>query len=679
MFKNMVKKYNFFKVHQRLVEANDARLRQELENLLIIVLYTPYFVVGLIAHIIVTLHYNLPMMPAVVLALDLIFMSILFIYMARVKGHEVAISRIINFNLSICTILVYAVYYSYAGLAFWLMPLIIILPTLLSLQLTTYLYISITIIILTAYTLVWYKPFDNNQFLVESISFMIIYAIIIIKTYYLKQLQKQTVMHQLKQYNEIVVQKEEIDKMYKKLISSKEELIEKNVKLVNYTNLIEQQTKDVDFYTNYDPMTKLPNRRQIRTILENLIASDKGERVFAFASLDLDDFKIVNDTLGHDFGDDLIKAIAKNLIAVVHSKDVLGRLGGDEFAIIIKRDLSRAELEAYFQLIANVFEEAIEVNSYAVTIKASIGIAIYPTDSANVEGIVGAADTAMYEAKMEKNSHIVFFKENMRQQIIERVEREGSLVNALENEQLFVEFQPLIDASNSKIIGFEALVRWTLPGQGLVPPLEFIGIAEKNGLIAEITKFVLNKVCIAIKNLRNIYDDDFYISINLSPVQFINTDVIGEVTEIIEKHQVDPQDIVLEITESTYINNKVIATEIINTFRDYGLKIAIDDFGTGYSSLEQLIKVPCDIVKIDRSFINLIGDDSNYNPMFLKFIVDLAKNLEMKIVAEGVESEAQINFLRQIHCDIFQGYYYSRPISLREIIEEVHQTKFMAS
>ncbi len=684
MFKNLMEKYNFFNVHQELVEATDPDERQRLENLLIIVLYTPYIFVSLILHLILMFTFQLYTISSYLLVVVLFVSTISLLSIIPKKGNEYFYSHFINLMISICSVSGYFAYHDYWEMAYWLLPLIIILPTILSLQYTTYYYTAVTIILLSAHLFVNEEMNLFKYHFAQNFTFIVIYSITIIKIYYLKLLQNQTIIHQQKQFNEISEQKEQIKDMYDAVIKSEEELRATNNKLLDYTQLLKEKTSDVDFYANYDPLTRLPNRNFMLKTLEKLIYDYdcEGENGFIFASFDLNDFKIINDTLGHDIGDQLLQIIADDLSDKVRDEDIFCRIGGDEFALIIPRtlsreDLKRDDLNKYFKQILEIFNDKIEVDTYAVSCQASVGVAIFPMHSLTIEGIIGAADTAMYNAKQDKLSAVSYFEEEMKNQIIKRVEREEMLDQALKNEQLFVEFQPLVISTDSKVVGFEALVRWTLPGQGVVPPYEFIDIAEKNGMIADITKFVLKQACLAIKNLKNIYRDNFYISVNLSPVQFINDDVVNEVKSVVIKYDINPNNIVLEITESAYINNKILASDIINQLRDFGFRIAIDDFGTGYSSIEQLIKVPCDIVKIDKAFVDIIDDRKDGNPAILRSIIDLAENLNMKVIAEGVETINQVNYLKNINCNIFQGYYFSRPVSLQTIITEIPQDKFM--
>ncbi len=679
IMKKIIDKVNFFRVNRELMRASDPDLRRYLENVLILVLYTPYFVFGLIAHLCVRNVLDVNPLYYHILTVYLFFVIILFIFLGMKKLNVILTSHIINLGISISLVLIYFAYFKYFELAFWLLPIVVIMPTLFHFQYTTYFYSVVTVTILFIHIVfVKHVQFAGVNYL-ENFFFLVIYILMLMKLYYLKLLQKETVIYLQNQIKEVIEQKTELAVMYEEVIATQEELKENNIKLTEYTREIEKMNKDVDFYSNYDPLTRLPNRNLMTKTLNNLIDGVYGQEqdYFSFLILDLNDFKIINDTLGHHVGDEVLKIVSSRLQNRINTKDILFRIGGDEFAIILTNRRNREETKRYVESILGIFEQIIQVDSYELYCNASVGVSVYPEDANNVEGLVGAADTSMYISKQDKGSDITFYKEEMKQEIMKRADRKKLLGKALENEQLFCEFQPLVDSLSSKIRGFEALVRWVLPGQGVIPPNEFIDIAEKNGMISDITKFVLKQACLAVKNLSEIYKEEFYISVNLSPVQFINKDVINEVKSVVAEYEVDPSKIVLEVTETSYINNKVLASEIITEFRNFGFRLAIDDFGTGYSSLDQLIKVPCDIIKIDRSFVNIIDEGSEYNPEILDSVVTLANTLKMKVVAEGVETIEQIDYLRKIKCDVFQGYYFSKPIRLEEIIQNVAQDKFV--
>ena len=413
-----------------------------------------------------------------------------------------------------------------------------------------------------------------------------------------------------------------------------------------------------------DFLTGLPNREYLKeTLSERLVSCNESECAGTIFYIDLDDFKIINDNFGHQFGDRLLCIIADRLKGHFAGwEDVfIARLGGDEFVVNLDAVHSIGEVEKIAAELINLSQRSLQVDGHHFHLPFSIGIAIYPRDGTSVDDLLKKADTAMYKAKVRGRKCYMFYHESMGEAIARKVDMGENLRHAVETEELRLFYQPQIDTETGEIVGFEALLRWFSPVYGLVPPLDFIPLAEENGMIIEIGKWVFETACAFIARLAGVVERDLCISINVSPIQFMQDDFPDTLLEVIKKYNLDPPSLGIEITENTLIESFDVVVEKIQYLRELGFHIYLDDFGTGYSSLNYLKNLPIDTVKIDKSFIDDISVNKT-DRRLLSSIVDMAKGLGLAVVAEGVETADQLRLLIESDCTQIQGYLISRPV-----------------
>ena len=431
---------------------------------------------------------------------------------------------------------------------------------------------------------------------------------------------------------------------------------------------IKETEKQLHHQAHHDSLTGLPNRLLLNARLEHTIQMAQREATnVAVLFLDLDHFKKVNDSLGHAAGDHLLKLVAKRLLLSVREGDTVARLGGDELAIVLgslnhSRDAAMTARE-----VLDGLSEPFELEEHDIFVSASIGISIYPQDGRDAPALLKNADVAMYIAKSEGRNAYHFYSEDLTIKACESLSLETDLYRALERNELLLHYQPQISLQSGCIVGVEALVRWLHPEIGLIPPSSFIPLAEENGLIEAIGIWVLRNACAQAKAWQEDGLTPFRVAVNLSGRQLRNDNIALEVRNILEETGLDPCYLELELTESSVMKQAEQALKRLNALRELGITTAIDDFGTGYSSLSYLKLFPIDRLKIDRSFVRDIPHDAN-DVAIVKAIVTLGHSLNLSVVAEGVETQAQRELLTSIGCDEMQGYLYSAPRTASELL-----------
>ena len=433
--------------------------------------------------------------------------------------------------------------------------------------------------------------------------------------------------------------------------------------------LIESQKK-LEYLSTHDELTGLLNRRLFNTSFEEVLESAKEKKTkLALLFIDLDQFKQVNDTLGHIVGDELLVKVANRLSLYLGKNNTLGRIGGDEFTIYLEDIKDRDEVDVFAQNILDEFHRPFECGEYEINITASIGISIYPYDGFDYVTLSKNADLAMYKSKDVGRNNYSFFSVEFSNYLQKRTGVINALKVALQNKDEFILlYQPKISVETKKIVGIEALIRWNSSVLGFVRPDEFISVAEDTHMIIEIGKWVLNKACEDFVKLKNDGYALEHISINVSTVQLKFSDMLESVKEAIEQTNISAKDIELEVTESYTATNEVDVIETLGKFREMGISIAIDDFGTGYSSLSYLQKIPITRLKIDKAFVDNLPDSSESEAV-VKSIIALAESFNLKITVEGVETQEQVKFFEDKYCHDIQGYVYSKPISFDELKE----------
>jgi len=429
--------------------------------------------------------------------------------------------------------------------------------------------------------------------------------------------------------------------------------------------------EQVQFLAFYDALTGLPNRTLLRDRLANAMAAARrrGEKV-ALLFLDLDRFKVINDSLGHSSGDLLLQEVATRLKNSAREHDTVARQGGDEFVIVMAgiRDVPDAAVAA--ERIMDSMCSEFMIQGHSLTVSCSIGISVYPDHGADIETLVKHADAAMYSAKESGRNAFRFFSEHMTEQAVERLTIEHNLRSALDKNELFLVYQPQAELATGGMIGVEALLRWKHPELGLVPPDRFIRVAENTGLILPIGEWVLKTACTTARGWQDEGLTPMPVAVNVSAVQFRQEGFRALVRRILDETGLPPQYLELELTESVLLLNADLTFPVLQELKAMGVRLAIDDFGTGYSSLSYLRQFPVHRLKIDRSFVKAVAVNSD-DAAITSAIISMGKNLNLKVIAEGVEDQAQMDFLKAHRCDEIQGYYFGPPVSSEEIAQKL--------
>jgi len=427
-----------------------------------------------------------------------------------------------------------------------------------------------------------------------------------------------------------------------------------------------QSEVELDRLARQDALTGLANRQALRRALDDaLVGAVRRKHRCSVFLLDLDRFKAVNDTLGHPAGDTLLRLVALRLTDEVGDKGQVGRLGGDEFQVVLPSLSSQAELSELAQAIIDSVSRPYTINGTAVSIGTSIGIVTSDYDDRTSDDLIRDADLALYAAKAAGKGCYRFFAADMHEAARQRQLMESDLRVALEKGELWLAYQPCVDASSEEVTGFEALIRWNHPERGLVSPAEFIPLAEEIGLINEIGEWVLRTACAEAAT----WPKHITVAVNLSPIQFKSHALPTIVRMVLNDTDLAPAQLELEITEGVFLNNDDHVHEMIGGLKAIGVKLALDDFGTGYSSLSYLQRVPFDKIKIDRSFVSGASDPQSRNAALIRAMVGLASDLKMQTTAEGVETHEELALIRSLGCSLVQGYLFGKPMPLEEARE----------
>lgn len=425
----------------------------------------------------------------------------------------------------------------------------------------------------------------------------------------------------------------------------------------------EEKLEELSFY---DPLTHLPNRVLFHDRLSVGVSIAKREKhLLAVLLIDLDRFKVVNDSLGHNVGDELLELIAQRFLTLGRESDTVARLGGDEFAVLLPELNSAEDASVVAQNFIDSLQDPFCFSGHTINIGASIGVSIFPSDGADVDGLIKRAELALYKAKEQGRNTYQYFSQELQDAVSEQLEMEDEMRHAILNQQFTLYYQPKFSLATNKVTGMEALVRWIHPEKGLIPPDKFIPLAEESGLIISLGEWILQEACRATAEWVKKYDDNLVVAVNLSAKQFKSENLLKTIQNTLDAFQLDPKNIELEITESCVMEDVEKALQTMKNFRDCRLRLAIDDFGTGYSSLGYLKQFPMNTLKIDRSFIMDLTPESD-DAAIVEVVILLADKLGLDVVAEGVETDAQLAFLRSQGCQYVQGYLLSRPLPADE-------------
>lgn len=438
--------------------------------------------------------------------------------------------------------------------------------------------------------------------------------------------------------------------------------------------IIEENTKkkvekEIQAIRYYDYLTAVGNRRLIEETLHHEIKNAHAYTIFSYMQLDLDGFKFINDSLGHEYGDLLLKKIAKKLQDEFEQKGIVARTGGDEFAILLRDIPNKEAITLEAEKVISLFKEPFMVKNYEFYITASLGVSIYPHSGTSPKEMLKNAELAMYHAKKLGKNRFSFYTPTLKMSTYKEFTLHNDLRKALINDEFTLYYQPRVNSRTKKIVGAEALIRWNHPTWGIVSPIEFIKIAENSGVIIPIGKWVFEQACQQIAQWKKDGIQPFVVSINISALQFLQTDFAKMIKTTIEQYKIDPDLIEIEITESTFLDKEKAVLNKIRNLKKFGLRITIDDFGTGYSALHYLTKIKVDTIKIDESFVKDLENSYIETNKIVSSIIQLAKSLNIRVVAEGIETLQQSVILEKMGCEEFQGYLFGKPIPAEKFKE----------
>lgn len=423
----------------------------------------------------------------------------------------------------------------------------------------------------------------------------------------------------------------------------------------------------ISYQIHYDALTGLPNRKYLHEYLLKIVEKiDRKLQKFAVLFLDIDCFKLINESLGHNVGDLLLQAVSARLKGLMRTDDLLVRWGGDEFTIIVRDIDSNDAVAQIAELMIQTLTLPFNCGGHELHITTSVGASIYPDHGDDVEALVHNADMAMYRAKAEGRNSFQFYISNMQAQSFQRLVMENNLRRALENEELSLYYQPQVELKTGKIVGVEVLLRWQHVALGSISPNQFIPLAEETGLIVAIGNWVLRRACLQAIAWQDLGLLPIQISVNLSIKQLQQKDCFDCLKQILDETQFDPQYLELEITEGIMMNQVAERVILLNQFRDMGIKLSLDDFGTGYSSLSYLKNLPIDTLKIDRVFIEYITHNE-HDRVIVSSLINLSHSLALTVIAEGAETQEQVDLLRILGCDCIQGYFFHKAMPADEI------------
>ncbi|HVY07749.1 MAG TPA: EAL domain-containing protein [Burkholderiales bacterium] len=435
-----------------------------------------------------------------------------------------------------------------------------------------------------------------------------------------------------------------------------------------------EQEERTRFLADHDELTELPNRSLFRQNLNKALQrAERSGKMLSILFFDLDRFKNINDSLGHDAGDEVLRAVAERLTACVRKIDMVARFGGDEFAVLTEGLTAEDQASTVARKILEALSKPMILAGRQYRPAASIGISTYPTDGRDAQALLKNADIAMYRAKEEGRGTFQFYSEQLNTHSVQRLEFESNLSNALNNREFVLYYQPKVDLASGKVTGLEALIRWISPQLGFIPPGEFISIAEETGLIVPMGRWVAQTACVQNRAWQKGGLPQLRIAINISARQMADKGLVQFISETVKKTGLTVESLELEITESAVMSNQEHAEKVLNELKDLGFHLTMDDFGTGYSSLAYLKRFPFDSVKIDQSFVRGIPENKD-DEAITEAIIAMAHSLQLKVVAEGVETKEQYEFLRALGCDQIQGYYFSKPIPSNEVVMLLYKT-----
>lgn len=467
-------------------------------------------------------------------------------------------------------------------------------------------------------------------------------------------------------YRDALDSHERLEAAYEEIIATEDELRRQFTQLMENQQKLAESEEKLQHLAYHDPLTGLPNRHALFELADKELACGTAVHQGALLFVDIDNFKYINDTLGHAFGDCLIDQTGKRLAEIIGEKGKIYRFGGDEF-IVLLRSVCREEAMSSAAAVLSAFKEAVDIDGRLLRISMSIGVSLYPDHGKDVMELVQCADIAMYQAKGEGKSNSVVFETQLTDTFNERMNIENRLYSAMENGEFQLVYQPQVDLVRNRVTGLEALIRWHNPELGHVSPLKFIRVAEDTNFIIPLGAWILGEACAFLKSLHEAGYEELTMSVNISMPQLLQTEFNELVMETLSSCGLAPWHLELELTETVLVESYDHVRPKLNALRDQQVKIALDDFGTGYSSLSYLTHLPISTLKIDKSFIDFLSTDT-LQASLVEEIIQIGRRMNLSVVAEGVETRDQLERLSDKGCDKIQGYYFSRPLPPREIV-----------
>ena len=465
----------------------------------------------------------------------------------------------------------------------------------------------------------------------------------------------------------VAAKTEELEQANTDLKKREEETKRQNTLLKEYNRAMKENEERLYQMNHFDTVTGLPNRVKITDRMDLLISILSNKNMpFALIYVDLDNFKTINDSMGHKVGDMVLQSAASRLTSSIDQEDMIGRWGGDEFAIIVQRQFSDEDMLNYVENLRDTLSKPFSIEESEYTVTASFGVSFFPQDGTTSAELIKCAETAMYKAKEYGKNMVQFFRKEMKDDIMRKMKYESKLLSSIKNRELYLAFQPQFDMKERKLRGFEALCRWNSERFGEVPPTEFIPVAESVGFIVPLGEWVLETACLTLNRIKETYNWDGIMSVNISAVQLMSPMFLQSVKRIIQKTGVDTKNLEFEVTESVMVSNVEYAVKILKEISAMGITVALDDFGTGYSSLNYLQQLPINVLKIDKSFVDELPI-KNAQRLMVGSIIGLVHQMKIKVVAEGVDDRRQLDILTKYQCDFVQGNIWGCPILENEV------------
>ena len=647
----------------KLKESEDLNEIIIYENKLASMIASPlmYFT-AISSFLVVYLFYNEPIQKSILTSLIFIVLGFMFDIFSRIKINPIFASHIISILYGVIPIVALIRLYEYMGPSVWSIYCLQLGFSIYRTRKEMTTFVGLSTLLSIVYVFINLTKFKIELTLTFFISQFILLGVIFIVFITLHKLNQNRIYKLDNKIETIIKQNNDIAALYEEISATDEELKLQNRRL-------KERDRELFDLAYFDPLTSLPNRQMFTEFLEEQITySIEKDLSFYLISIDVDFFKKINDTMGHNVGDFFIKFVAERLNNSINEYDFLCRTGGDEFSIVVTRDINGKTLLKEMNSLRKKFYDPFKVQESEFRLTASFGVSVFPRDGNTFEDLIKHSDIAMNHAKTTGKNCVCFFDKKLKDQVLEKTTIENEMLKGLENNEFYLMFQPQYNLSDQKIRSFEVLARWESKTLGLVPPLKFIPIAEETGFINQLGNWILRNACLKFNQIKHKYDIDLMLSVNISSLQFKNSTFLEEVKAILKETKFDPKKLEFELTESICIESFEEVYHTLSELKKIGIKVALDDFGTGYSSLSYLKKLPLDIIKIDKFFIDEIIKPEEKNKV-VGDIISLGHSLGFEIVAEGVEFREQQSYLTEHSCNFVQGYLFNKPLKENEVNE----------